>query len=202
MKKFFFLILFFFVSLNAFAQSDTSLVFLGDVDSTIATDVRYATTNNFTHQVLYPTSKVYLRKIVAEHLKMVNDYVKKKYGLRLKVFDGYRPLSVQKKMWQIVPDSRYVANPKNGSRHNRGAAVDLTLIDSTGKKLDMGTDFDDFTEKAHPDYPNLPEKVKRNRKILREAMMKFGFLPLKTEWWHFDFHGWKKFHILDKTFDN
>lgn len=199
MKKFLFVFLLAFSF--AFAQSDTSLVFLGKIDSTIATDVRYATKNNFTHRVLYPSAKVYLRKVVAEHLKMVNDYVKQKYNLRLKVFDGYRPLSVQKKMWKIVPDSRYVANPKNGSRHNRGAAVDLTLIDSTGKELDMGTGFDNFTEKAHYNYSGLTEEQKKNRKILRDAMIKFGFEPLETEWWHFDYHGWKKFHILDKIFD-
>ena len=199
MKKFLFVFLLAFSF--ALAQSDTNLVFLGKIDSTIATDVRYATKNNFTHRVLYPSAKVYLRKVVAEHLKMVNDYVKQKYNLRLKVFDGYRPLSVQKKMWKIVPDSRYVANPKNGSRHNRGAAVDLTLIDSTGKELDMGTGFDNFTEKAHYNYSGLTEEQKKNRKILRDAMMKFGFEPLETEWWHFDYHGWKKFHILDKIFD-
>ena len=199
MKKFLFVFLLAFSF--AFAQSDTSLVFLGKIDSTIATDVRYATKNNFTHRVLYPSAKVYLRKIVAEHLKMVNDYVKEKYNLRLKVFDGYRPLSVQKKMWKIVPDSRYVANPQNGSRHNRGAAVDLTLIDSAGKELDMGTGFDNFTEKAHYNYSGLSEEQKKNRKILRDAMMKFGFEPLETEWWHFDYHGWKRFHILDKIFD-
>ncbi len=200
MRKYFVLFLFFWVVSFDFAQTDTNLVFLGDVDSTIVTDVRYATVNNFTHQVLYPTAKVYLRKIVAEHLALVNNYVKEKYSLRLKVFDGYRPLSVQKKMWKIVPDSRYVANPKNGSRHNRGAAVDLTLIDSTGKELDMGTGFDNFTEKAHYNSQDLTERQKENRKLLRDAMMKFGFEPLSTEWWHFDYHGWRKFNILDKVF--
>jgi D-alanyl-D-alanine dipeptidase len=200
MSRYFIFLLFFWAASFGLAQTDTNLVYLGNVDSTIATDVRYATVNNFTHQVLYPSSKVYLRKIVAEHLALVNKYVKGKYGLRLKVFDGYRPLSVQKKMWKIVPDSRYVANHKNGSRHNRGAAVDLTLIDSTGKELDMGTGFDNFTEKAHYNSPNLTEKQKKNRKLLRDAMMKFGFEPLSTEWWHFDYHGWRKFHILDKVF--
>ncbi len=201
MKKLFFLLLLFTGFQSLFSQTDTNLVYLGDVDSTIATDVRYATKNNFTHQVLYSTDRVYLRKIVAEHLKQVNNYVKEKYGLQLKVFDGYRPLSVQKKMWAIVPDSRYVANPKNGSRHNRGAAVDVTLIDSLNNELDMGTGFDDFTEKAHFDYPDLTPEQKKNRKILRQAMEKFGFVGLKTEWWHYDFKGWRKFHILDKTFN-
>jgi len=198
MRRFLFGMFYMIIIVSLYAQSDTSLVWLGSVDSTIATDVRYATRNNFTHQVLYSTDKVYLRKVVAEHLAKANAYVKEKYGLRLKVFDGYRPLSVQKKMWAIVPDSRYVANPRNGSRHNRGAAVDVTLIDSTCKELDMGTEFDNFTEKAHYDYPKLTSRQKANRKLLRDVMKKFGFEPLETEWWHFDYHGWRRFSILDK----
>ncbi len=180
------------------AQTDTSIVWLGEIDSTIVTDVRYATTNNFTGKVLYPTDKVYLRKIVAEKLSEANRYLMKNYNLRIKIFDGYRPLSVQKIMWKIMPDDRYVANPAKGSRHNRGAAVDVTLIDSIGNELDMGTEYDNFTVKAHPDYKNLPEKVLRNRKLLRDVMIKFGFRPITSEWWHFDFKGWKKFSILDE----
>lgn len=181
-----------------FPQNDTSIVWLGSIDSTIVTDVRYAATNNFTGEVLYPTDKVYLRKVVAERLSEINKYFKKKYNLRIKIFDGYRPLSVQKKMWEIVPDSRYVANPAKGSRHNRGAAVDITLIDSTGTELNMGTDFDNFTVKAHPGYKLLPDNVKTNRNLLRSVMIQFGFKPITTEWWHFDFNGWRKFSILNK----
>ena len=180
------------------AQTDTSIVWLGEIDSTIVTDVRYATTNNFTGKVLYSTDKVYLRKIVAEKLSEANRYLMKNYNLRIKIFDGYRPLSVQKIMWKIMPDDRYVANPAKGSRHNRGAAVDVTLIDSLGNELDMGTEYDNFTVKAHPDYKNFPEKVLQNRKLLRDVMIKFGFRPITSEWWHFDFKGWKKFSILDE----
>lgn len=182
-----------------FAQSDTSIVYIGDVDSTIRMDVRYATTNNFTGKVLYPTSKVYLRKVVADSISKVQKYLQDKYGLGLKIFDGYRPLSVQWKLWQTVPDERYVADPRKGSRHNRGAAVDLTLIDSMGNELDMGTPYDDFTEKAHRDYKNFSEQVIKNRSILDEAMLRYGFEPLSTEWWHFDFTGWSRFSILDVT---
>ncbi len=191
-------LIFIFANITIIAQSDTSIVWLGSVDSTIVTDVRYATTNNFTGKVLYPTSKVYLRKIVAEKLSEANEYLKKNYNLRIKIFDGYRPLSVQKIMWEIVPDERYVANPVKGSRHNRGAAVDITLIDSTGKELDMGTGYDNFTVKAHPGYKNLPVQVLKNRRLLRSVMMKFGFSPITSEWWHFDYKGWKKFSILDE----
>lgn len=181
----------------AFAQSDTTIVLLKDIDSTIVSDVRYATTNNFTGKVLYPTANVYLRHVVAEKLSRVQRALINKYKLRLKVFDGYRPLSVQKKLWEIMPDDRYVANPKNGSRHNRGAAVDLTLIDSLGNELDMGTPYDDFTEKAHRDYKDLSPEAARNRKILEDAMIAEGFEPLNSEWWHYDYSGWRKYSILD-----
>ncbi len=179
------------------AQSDTSIVPLLQIDSTIVTDVRYATTDNFTGKILYKTDKVYARKIVAEALSKAHNYLKENYNLRIKIFDGYRPLSVQKTMWEIYPDDRYVANPATGSRHNRGAAVDITIIDSTGTQLEMGTEYDNFTEKAHYAYSNLPEEVKVNRKLLRDTMIKYGFHPITTEWWHFDYKGWKKFSILD-----
>ncbi|MCX6151805.1 MAG: M15 family metallopeptidase [Ignavibacteriales bacterium] len=192
------LFLFLFVSaIPLYSQSDTAIVFLGSIDSTIATDVKYATINNFTGKILYPTPKVYLRKIVGKKLSEVQKYLVKNFNLRLKIFDCYRPLSVQKKMWAIMPNEDYVANPAKGSRHNRGAAVDLTLIDSLGNEIDMGTPYDDFTKKANRDYLDLPELVKKNRKILEVAMIKFGFEPMRTEWWHYDFKGWSRFSILD-----
>ena len=179
------------------AQVDTAIVYLGSIDSTIVMDVKYATTDNFVGKVLYSTNKVYLRKVVAEKLSEANSYLKENYNLSIKIFDGYRPLSVQKQMWEIYPDDRYVANPIKGSRHNRGAAVDITLIDSDGNELEMGTPYDDFTNKAHYAYQNLPKQVLENRKLLREVMDKFGFDPITSEWWHFDFRGWTKFPILD-----
>lgn len=183
---------------NIYSQyHDTAIVKLKLVDPTILQDVRYATKNNFTKQVLYKTNEVYLRYEVACSLKAVNDYLKKKYGYKLLVFDGYRPISVQKKMWEIVPNTNYVANPKTGSRHNRGASVDLTIVDENNKPLDMGTDFDDFTPKANAYYKNLPENVLKNRKILQDAMKKFGFRVMTSEWWHFDFVNWKKFNMID-----
>ncbi len=179
------------------AQSDTSIVPLWSIDSTIVADVRYATIDNFTGKILYQSDKIYARKVVAEALSKVHQDLVKNHNLRIKIFDGYRPLSVQKAMWEIYPDDRYVANPATGSRHNRGAAVDITIIDSTGTQLDMGTEFDNFTEKAHPSFTDLPEEVLNNRKLLSDTMMKFGFNPITTEWWHFDYKGWKKFSILD-----
>ena len=198
MKKLILNIFFAFtLSISGQTPADTSIVPLWSIDSTIVTDVRYATTNNFTNQILYSTDKVYTRKIVGEALSKAHNYLIENYNLRIKIFDGYRPLSVQKIMWEIVPDDRYVANPAKGSRHNRGAAVDITIIDSTGAQLDMGTGYDNFTEKAHYAYKDLPKYVKGNRKLLRDVMVKFGFEPITSEWWHFDYSGWKKFSILD-----
>jgi D-alanyl-D-alanine dipeptidase len=202
MKKFDFLISFafalsFLFLVDSLYAQRSKLVNIQELDSTILIDVRYATKNNFTGQKLYETDKVYLIKEAAQDLVKANKYLKEKYNLRLKIYDGYRPLSVQKKMWAIMPDDRYVANPAKGSRHNRGCAVDLTLVDSLGNELDMGTPYDDFTEKSHIDYKNLPPEVLRNRRILQEAMTKFNFTPMRTEWWHFDYKGWEKYPILD-----
>lgn len=179
------------------AQHDTSIVFLGSIDSTIVTDVKYATMDNFTGKILYPTDKVFIRKIVGDALAKANQYLKEKYNLRIKVFDAFRPISVQWTMWEIFPDDRYVADPRNGSRHNRGAAVDITLIDSLGNELEMGTTYDDFTEKAHFDYKDLPDVVISNRKLLHDTMIEHGFSSIPTEWWHFDYKGWENFSIID-----
>lgn len=163
----------------------------------IVLDIRYATTNNFTGQILYPSARCFLRKPVAENLRAVQMELATK-GLGLKVFDGFRPLSVQKKMWEVFPHPGYVADPKKGSRHNRGAAVDLTLIrlpDST--ELPMPTAFDDFTTKAHRDFNDLPEETIRNRALLETLMTKHGFIGLPTEWWHFDDENWKRYPIMD-----
>jgi len=187
----------FFLSSCISINSEYKLINIQQLDSTIIVDVKYATENNFTGKILYQNSKVFLIEEAAKKLVKANQYLKENYGLKLKIFDGYRPLSVQKKMWEIFPDERYVANPQKGSRHNRGCAVDLTLIDSTGKELDMGTPYDDFSEKSHIDFFQLPDTIINNRKLLQEVMIKFGFIPLKTEWWHFDYKDWEKYPILD-----
>lgn len=163
----------------------------------IVLDIRYATTNNFTGQQLYPIAKCVLRKKTAAKLSEVQVELTD-LGLALKVFDGYRPLSVQKKMWAIIPNSDYVADPKKGSRHNRGAAVDLTLIHATDRtELPMPTAYDDFTPKAHRDYMDLPSVTIRDRELLEKVMTRHGFVGLSTEWWHFDDADWKSYGILD-----
>lgn len=178
-------------------RRDEQLVDLEKEIPGIVLDIRYATTNNFTGQQLYPVAKCFLRRAAAEKLREVANELKAS-GLGLKLFDGYRPLSVQKKMWEVYPHEGYVANPKKGSRHNRGAAVDLTLIRlSDRSELPMPTPYDDFTEKAHRDFKDLPEEQIRNRELLERVMTRHGFRGLPTEWWHFDFGDWRRYEILD-----
>ncbi|MCX7762433.1 MAG: M15 family metallopeptidase [Candidatus Kryptonium sp.] len=183
-------------SVAQFSPEDTVLVDIQKINPRIVVEIKYATDDNFTGRKLYTVSRCFLRKFVALKLDSVQRELEK-FGLGLKVWDCYRPLSVQKILWSIVPDERYVANPAKGSRHNRGCAVDLTLVDSSGKELPMPTKYDDFSEKAHRDYYNLPDTVIKNRKLLEDVMKKYGFIPLPTEWWHFDSEGWERFSILD-----
>ena len=146
----------------------------------------YATTDNFLDEKVYPCEQCLVRGDVAKSLLQVQKKLMKK-GFRLKIFDCYRPLSIQEKMWNLKPDTSYVANPDKGSNHNRGAAVDLTLTNLQGKELKMGTSFDNFTEKAHHDYENLSDEVVRNRKLLKMTMENAGFSSFDSEWWHYDF---------------
>lgn len=161
----------------------------------------YATTNNFTHQILYNHPTAYMRIEAAIALQKVSEELYTQH-IGLKIFDAYRPYSVTKKMWEVVPDDRYAANPAKGSGHNRGAAVDLTLYDlTTGTELQMPTPFDDFTEKAHHNYMNLDTTVLKNRKLLKDAMEKYGFVALDTEWWHYFLpNAAKRFELLDLDF--
>ena len=186
------------------ADSNERLIDIREVDPRIVIDIRYATAENFTHQVLYGASRCLLRENVARRLAWVESDLSLQ-GLGLKVFDCYRPRSVQYKMWKIVPDSRYVADPAKGSRHNRGAAVDLTLIDLKNplgpRELEMPTGFDDFTEKAHRDYKGASGEATLHRKVLQEAMERRGFVGLSTEWWHFDAKGWERYPLLDIPLD-
>jgi len=179
------------------------------INKNIRLDVRYATINNFTGKIIYPSAKCYLQKEAAKALSKVQKDLEKT-GLCLKVFDGYRPLSVQKIFWDLLknrypnPFKRclYVANPTLGSKHNRGGAVDVTLVDlRTGKELKMPSEFDDFSEKAHKNYGNMTKSTKKNCKLLEAVMIKHGFTGNSKEWWHFNFNGWEQYPILDISFD-
>jgi D-alanyl-D-alanine dipeptidase len=109
-----------------------------------------------------------------------------KMGYKIKIFDCYRPLDIQKRMWKIVPNPSYVADPSKGSIHNRGGAVDITLVDANGKALDMGTSFDFFGIEASHNYQNLSQEIKNNRELLKTTMIQNGFNPLDSEWWHYN----------------
>jgi D-alanyl-D-alanine dipeptidase len=172
------------------------VVDLWAVDPRIVTDVRYATTNNFTGQKLYPVPRCMLRESVALRLRLVQDQLVKR-GLGLKVYDGYRPRSVQEELWKIMPDPDYVAPPQKGSRHNRGGAVDLTLVDAEGKELEMPTPFDSFAPAARADYAGGTATSRKNRDMLIKAMRMGRFRVLATEWWHFDAPGWENYPVLD-----
>ncbi|MBI3549735.1 MAG: M15 family metallopeptidase [Elusimicrobia bacterium] len=174
---------------------DEPLVDVRTVASGVRVDMPYATVNNFTHQVLYPESRCLLRQSVAKRLALVQADLAAR-GLGLLAWDCYRPLSIQRKLWEIVPDPNYVADPKKGSRHNRGAAVDVTLIDRAGARLEMPTDYDDFSPKAARDSPASPVATE-NRRLLSETMAKHGFEGLKSEWWHFDAKGWTVYPLED-----
>jgi D-alanyl-D-alanine dipeptidase len=179
------------------ADSEKQLVDVATTVPGIKLDVRYATTNNFMHEQLYPVARVFLRRPAALALREVQqELAAQQLGLQL--FDVYRPYRVTRRMWEPYKNPDFVADPAKGSRHNRGAAVDLTLIDlRTGQELAMPTPYDDFTIRARQDFNELSSEVMRNRALLREAMVKQGFVPLPSEWWHFDFQGWERFELLD-----
>ena len=168
----------------------------------IKTDIRYATSNNFLGTAVYPPNvRAYLRLPAAIALKKVQEELNKK-GLGLKIYDAYRPYSVTVIFWDKVKDTNFVSSPWQGSRHNRGCAVDLTIINlKTGNEIEMPTQLDDFSAKAHPDYNKLPDTVKANRALLFKVMTKYGFRKFATEWWHFDFSGWENYFLMDLRFD-
>lgn len=158
------------------------------LDSTILLDLRYATDSNFVGEQMYDCGRCFLRPPVARAVVAVHQKLQEE-GLGLKMFDCYRPRPVQQKLWDKVPDARYVADPRKGSMHNRGTAVDLTIVDSTGQQLDMGTPYDFFGKEAYPAYRDLPETVLSNRQLLHESMKAAGFAAIRTEWWHFSLAG-------------
>lgn len=160
-------------------------------------DIKYATEDNFMKRIMYPQARAFARKPVVLQLIKVQEELKKK-GLGLKIFDAYRPYSITIAFYREASNKAFVANPNKGSRHNRGCAVDLTLIDlKTGKELNMPTAYDSFSPKAAAIYPNLPPQVIKNRQLLIQTMRKFGFKVLKNEWWHFDFVGWQNYNLMD-----
>lgn len=162
----------------------------------IQVDLKYATPDNFTGQVVYDFQCCLLVKEAALHLREVQEELES-MGLGLKVWDGFRPMAAQWKFWELVPDERYVSDPRKGGRHTRGTAVDLTLITKEGQELTMPSEFDDFSEKAHRDYMGASLESIQNRELLQEVMERHNFKGMPSEWWHFDLVGWKDFPPLD-----
>ena len=165
-------------------------------------DLKYNTAKNFTNRKLYKSaSTTFLRKDAAAALLMVQEYLKS-MGFGLKIFDAYRPYTTTKLMWTIIHDERYVANPANGSGHNRGISVDLTIVNlKTSKELNMGTAFDNFTDSAHHIFTkNFFPDIITNRTLLKSTMEKFGFKSLETEWWHYSWKSNEKYDVLDIDF--
>ncbi|WP_291115488.1 M15 family metallopeptidase [Flavobacterium sp. UBA6135] len=164
---------------------DTTFVNVEKYSSDFVLDMRYATTNNFMNTKVYDCDKCYLRyKTVKALLNANQEFLK--LGYKIKLFDCYRPTDVQKIMFDIVPNPTYVADPKNGSIHNRGCAVDLTLVDKKGNELDMGTTFDFFGVEAAHAYQNLSKEVLENRILLKTVLQNNGFNSIKSEWWHYN----------------
>ena len=179
------------------------LVDLTTIDPTIRLDIRYATTNNFLSTPLYDEPRAFLQRPAAEALLRVHRALMKQ-GYGLLIHDAYRPWWVTKVMWEATPVQwrQFVADPAQGSRHNRGCAVDLTLYDlRTGAAVQMPGVYDEMSEHSYPTYAGGTREQRRHRDLLRAAMEREGFTVYEKEWWHFDFKDWKHYPILNVPFE-
>ena len=165
--------------------NDTSFVKLTNFSNDFIFEMKYATIDNFLKTQVYDCDECYLRMKTIKNLIAANAEFQS-LGLRIKLFDCYRPLDVQKKMWQLVSNPDFVADPKKGSIHNRGGAVDITLVDATGKELEMGTTFDFFGPEASHNFQGFSKKIRKNRALLKEVMLKHHFKSFDSEWWHYN----------------
>lgn len=180
------------------------LVELISLDSTIQLDIRYATTNNFAGTVFYSQARAFLQRPAAEALVGAHRWLKQR-GYGLLIHDGYRPWYVTRTFWDAVPDSVHwmVANPAQGSRHNRGSAVDLSLYDlATGRPVEMPGTYDEATRRSFPNYPGGTTRQRWFRELLRTAMEAQGFSRNPEEWWHFDYKDWRRYPLLNQRFED
>ena len=187
---------------GAFLKPD--LVELVTLDPTIKLDVRYATTNDFLGTPVYTQARAFLQRPAAEALVRANHELKA-LGFGLIIHDGYRPWYVTKIFWDATPDDKkiFVANPQEGSKHNRGCAVDLSLYDlKTGLEVAMPSGYDEMSERAYADYPGGTDEERARRALLKQAMEKHGFAVIPKEWWHFDYKDWKQYPILNVKFED
>ena len=181
---------------TAAADKPDDLVEVQDAIPDAVLDIRYATKDNFTGDVLYPKAVCKLRRAVLARLVKAAELLRKQ-DRRLLIWDCYRPLSIQKLLWERVSDPRYVADPKQGSRHNRGAAIDLAIVNAEGSEVTLPTKFDEFSKAAHRSRA-LAGKAGVEAKRLSTAMLAVGFKPMPTEWWHFDAPDSAKYAIADE----
>jgi D-alanyl-D-alanine dipeptidase len=185
---------------NATRAAD--LVELVKLDPTIKLDIRYATTNNFTGKRVYPEARAFLQRPAAEALVAAHRELAK-HGYGLLIHDGYRPWSITKVFWEVTPPHlrEFVADPAQGSKHNRGAAVDLTMYElKSGKAVEMPSAYDEFSPRAYPNYDGGPANARARRDLLRAAMERHGFTVEPNEWWHFNYKDWRDYPILDIAF--
>jgi D-alanyl-D-alanine dipeptidase len=179
------------------------LVELVKLDPTIKLDIRYATSNNFLSTPMYSQARAFLQRPAAEALLRAQMALREK-GYGLEIHDAYRPWYVTKMFWDATPEDKkiFVADPKEGSKHNRGCAVDLTLYDlKTGATVKMPSGYDEMSERAYADYPGGTKDERSRRTILRQAMEKEGFTVYPQEWWHFDYKDWKQYPIMNVRFE-
>lgn len=180
---------------------DHELVDIKKAIPSIVLDIRYATKNNFMQQVMYKQARAFARKPVVAQLQKIQAILQKK-GYGLKIFDAYRPYAITVAFYEKASDKNFVANPAKGSKHNRGCAVDLTIINlKTGKDVPMPTPYDSFAPEAAPHYNKLPADVIKNRDFLIATMQANGFKVIYNEWWHFDFNGWQNYELMDIPFE-
>ncbi len=185
------------------APDPGELVELIRLDPSIRLDIRYATADNFTGRRLYDEPRAFLTAAAASALVRAHARAKRE-GYGFLVYDAYRPLRVTRTMWDVTPRAKrnYVANPRKGSKHNRGCAIDLTLCDlASGRALEMPTGFDEFSARAHRDYRGASAEATANRDRLQAYMEAEEFRGMSNEWWHFDYRGWENYPVQDVPFD-
>ncbi|MGH7550417.1 MAG: M15 family metallopeptidase [Gemmatimonadota bacterium] len=183
-------------SSSTVARAQDGLVDVAELDPDLVLDIRYARADNFLGRAVYDEARCLLVPEAARRLLEAERTLREE-GYRLVVWDCYRPLSVQREMWEILPDPTYVADPVKGSRHNRGAAVDVGLLRIDGEPVPLPTAHDDFTHRAHRDAADLPAEAIASRELLERAMVEAGWIPLPSEWWHFDAAGWEQHPVQD-----
>jgi D-alanyl-D-alanine dipeptidase len=182
------------------AGGECDLLNVASMKSPPLEEIRYATTYNFTGERLYPFPSAYVRKELIPCLEAVQRELAA-YGLGLKIYDAYRPLPVQQKMWDLIHDEHFVSNPAvNRGRHTRGTAVDVSLVDRHGKPVPMPSDFDEFSPRAAVNYCGGSTAERHHRDLLQRVMTRHGFLSYPDEWWHFDFKGWENYPPMSMGF--